>query len=300
MDSHTPPIEPEDPTGFPPPEPNPDESGPAPAAPESPLQASLELNEGEQAPPVPHEPPPRREPPSPPAQPSPDTPAIPMNALDPLIEHLERKLSAMVAAGKEEIRLAGAKAATTMMAKFSAHLDARAKAIEAHLAEVARHAAELVQMMDQLLRASAEVGENNESLLTEIRGSSVDKLENVIKRTEDQVKVVVERGEAQWKKVGANAQALVEEAKRSGRRLGWRPWAMATAFAISTILVTTLLRPGWTMSGAQRRALRVGEAVIYTYSAATEADRKEMRRVMRWRTPENPDSVEPPPVTSRR
>lgn len=296
MDSHTPPIEPADPTGFRPPEPNPDESGPAEAAPE---QASFALTLGEQTPPVLHRPPQRRQPPSPPAPPPPETPAISVNMLDPLLEHLAREVSGIVSAAKEEIREAAEKAAARMITKFAAQLDARAKAVEAHMAEVALQAAELVQKVDELLRASVAVSEDNGSLLSETRDAMVTKLENVIKRTEDQVKVVVERGEAQWKKIEEDAQALMEELRRNSHRLGWKPWAMATALALSTIIMTTLLRPGWTMSGEQRRALRVGEAVIYTYSSAPEAERKEMRRVMRWRTPENPDSVEAPPVPSR-
>lgn len=295
MDSHTPLIEPTDSTGFPPREP--DESGPAETAPE---QASFALTLGEHTPPVHHRPPPRRQPPSPPAAPPPETPALSVNVRDPLIEHLAREVSGIVSAAKEEIRQAAEKAATRMVTKFAAQLDARAKAVEAHMAEVGLQSAELVQKVDELLRASVAVAEDNGTLLGETREVTVTKLENVIKRTEDQVKVVVERGEAQWKKIGEEARALLEEVRRNGRRLGWKPWAMATAFALSTVLVTTLLRPGWTMSGEQRRALRVGEAVIYTYSAAAEPDRKEMRRVMRWRTPEHPDAVEAPPVPSRR
>lgn len=167
------------------------------------------------------------------------------------------------------------------------------------MAEVTRQIADLLQKMDVLLQTSVAVAENNDSLMGEVKDATVTKLENVIKRTEDQVVEVLKRGEAQSKNIASTAQALVDEAKRYGRRLGWKPWAMATAFALTTIIMTTLLRPGWTMSAEQRRALRVGEAVIYTYSAAPEAERKEMRRVMRWRTPENPDSVEAPPVPGR-
>lgn len=312
MENHTRRTGSENAAGSPPAQPTPGESEPGTESPET-LQPTFDLIHGAQTPSAPRQPPPPRRPTSPPAPapetPTPETPASEQNApgppaistasLDPLIEHLAREISAMVSAAKEQIRQAAAMAATNAVAKVSAHLDARARAIEAHVAEVTRHVAELIQKMDELLRASVAVAENNDSLLAEVQQVTVTKLENVIKRTEDQVGEVLKRGEAQSKSIGATAQALVDEAKRCGRRLAWKPWAMATAFALTTIIMITLLRPGWTMSGEQRRALRVGEAVIYTYSSAPESERKEMRRVMRWRTPENPDSVEAPPVPSR-
>ena len=311
MENHTQPTGPEDPTGSPPAQPTPPEAEPRNESPET-LQPSFDLIQGEETPSAPRRPPPPRRPASPPAPktPAPETPApetptpepppISTASLDPLLEHLAREISAMALAAKEEIRQAAATAATNAVAKVSAHLDARARAIEAQMAEVTRQIAELMQKMDELLQASVAVAENNDSLLGEVQQVMVTKLENVIKRTEELMREVLKRGEDQSKTIESNARALVEEAKRSGRRLGWKPWAMATAFALTTIIMTTLLRPGWTMSGEQRRALRVGEAVIYTYSSAPESERKEMRRVMRWRTPENPDSVEAPPVPSRR
>lgn len=317
MENHTPPTGPEDPTGSPPAQPAPPEAEPRTESPEA-LQPSFDLIQGEQTPSAPRRPPPPRRPASPPAPapetPEPETPvpetsapetrasetpAISTASLDPLLAHVAREISAMVSAAKEEIRQAAATAATNAVAKVSGHLDARARAIEAHFAELTRQAAELIRKMDELLQASVAVAENNDSLLGEVQQVMVTKLENVIKRTEELMREVLKRGEDQSKNIESNARALVDEAKRSGRRLGWKPWAMATAFALTTIIMTTLLRPGWTMSPEQRRALRVGEAVIYTYSSAPEAERKEMRRVMRWRTPENPDSVEAPPVPSR-
>ena len=312
MENHTQPTGPEDPTGSPPAQPTPAEAEPRNEPPET-LQPSFDLIQGEQTPSAPRRPPPPRRPASPPAPapetPAPETPAaethvpgppaISTASLDPLLEHLAREISAMALAAKEEIRQAAATAATNAVAKVSAHLDARARAIEAQMAEVTRQIAELIRKMDELLQASVAVAENNDSLLGEVQQVMVTKLENIIKRTEELMREILKRGEDQSKNIESNARALVEEAKRSGRRLGWKPWAMATAFALTTIIMTTLLRPGWTMSGEQRRALRVGEAVIYTYSSAPESERKEMRRVMRWRTPENPDSVEAPPVPSR-
>ena len=310
MENHTQPTGPEDPTGSPPAQPTPPEAEPRNEPPET-LQPSFDLIQGEETPSAPRRPPPPRRPASPPAPktPAPETPApetptpepppISTASLDPLLEHLAREISAMALAAKEEIRQAAATAATNAVAKVSAHLDARARAIEAQMAEVTRQIAELIQKMDELLQASVAVAENNDSLLAEVRQVMVTKLENVIKRTEELMREVLKRGEDQSKKIEKDGQALMEELRRNSRRLGWKPWAMATAFALTTIIMTTLLRPGWTMSGEQRRALRVGEAVIYTYSSAPESERKEMRRVMRWRTPENPDSVEAPPVPSR-
>ena len=64
--------------------------------------------------------------------------------------------------------------------------------------------------------------------------------------------------------------------------------------AVMVVLVLTLLRPGWTMSAEQRRALRVGETVIRTYAEAGEGERAEIRRVMGWRAPEKRDSASGP------
>jgi F0F1-type ATP synthase membrane subunit b/b' len=217
-------------------------------------------------------------------------------SVEPVIEHLAREISVMVSTAQEQIRQAASASASSAVTKVSAHLDARTRAIDSNLAEAARQSAELVQKIDELLRTSVQVAEHNDSLLAEAQKATATKLEEVIKRTENQVGELLKRGEAQSKNLGLTAQALVNEATRNGRRLTWKPWSMATAFAVTTVLMTTLLRPGWTMDAEQRQALRVGEAVIYTYSVALESERAEMRRVMNWRKPANPDSLAVPPI----
>jgi hypothetical protein len=254
-------------------------------------QPSLELTQGDR-PPAPARATPRRPPPAAAPAPASETPG----ALDPVLEHLAREVTRLVSAATEQIRQASERAATNAVSRIAGHLDSRASAMDARLAETAQRANDLLQRMDDLLKASVEVAENNDSLLTEIRQEMVRRLENVIKRAEEQLSEILKRGEGQAKDLTASADRLVAEAKLHGRRAGWRPWAMAMGCALATILATTLLRPGWTMSGEQRRALRVGEAVIYTYSAASETERTEMRRVMRWRTPEQPDSLEAPSI----
>ena len=144
------------------------------------------------------------------------------------------------------------------------------------------------------------MAESTDHTLGQVLQVVVKKQEHVIERTDQLATEVVKNGETHWKNLGGQAQGLLDEVRRHARRAGWMPWSMAMGCAVCTILATTLLRPGWTMTGDQRRALRVGEAVIYTYSAATEADQREMRRVMRWRTPELPDSSQAPPVPTKR
>lgn len=217
-------------------------------------------------------------------------------ALDPVLEHLAREVTRLVSEATELIRQAAERAASNAVSRIAGHLDSRASAMEARLTEADRRTVDLLSRMDDLLKASVEVAENNDNLLAEVRQELVRKLENVIKRAEELLTEILKRGEGQVKDIAGMADRLVVEAKTHGRRAGWRPWAMATGCALAMILATTLLRPGWTMSAEQRRALRVGEAVIYTYSAAEPAERTEMRRVMRWRTPEQPDSLEAPPI----
>ncbi len=130
----------------------------------------------------------------------------------------------------------------------------------------------------------------------EEHSAAIEKLEAMIQRAELLMKEVLTRGEVQSKRISTTAQELVTEARREGRRLGWRPWLMSSTVAVLTIFLLTVLRPGWTMSREQRRALRVGEAVIYTYSTAKDPARAEMRRVMRWSAPEHPDSTAAPLV----
>lgn len=282
MENHTPPTEPVDP------------DPPHSEAPDS-VQPNFDLILGDATTSEPRRPPPRR----PASPPVPETPVVTTTSLDPLLEHLSREIAAMVATAKEEIREAAASAATSAVSRISGHLDSRARAIDAHAAEATRQTLELNRKVDELLHATAAVAENNDSLTREVQEAMETKLENLVKRVEDLLKALLKHSEDQVKDVSKKAQALLSEAKQHGIRLGWKPWSMATAFALATILATTLLRPGWTMSAEQRRALRVGEAVIYTYSAATDREQAEMRRVMRWRTPEHPDSVEAPQVPRR-
>jgi hypothetical protein len=57
------------------------------------------------------------------------------------------------------------------------------------------------------------------------------------------------------------------------------------------ILLLTLLRPGWTLTQRQREAVTVGESVTRSYLAASPARQAEMRRVNRWRPPEESDTT---------
>lgn len=82
-----------------------------------------------------------------------------------------------------------------------------------------------------------------------------------------------------------------EQLRAAARRIGWRPWLMATGVAAALLLVVTFLRPGWTMSADQRAALRVGETVIRAYDTADPARQAEIRRVLRWRAAPSPPAT---------
>lgn len=243
--------------------------------------------------------PPRRDASSPAPAPSQAEATEPPPQTTPL-EELRRELPAVLTAFREEIRAAAAGTGAQALAKLTASLDARIRSIDARLEEAARETQRVVKLMEEVLDSAVELAEQTARQYREGNQAILDKLEEVVQRAERQVGEITARGEAQSKRIGATAQELVTEARREGRRLGWRPWTMAAMVAVLTIVLVTLLRPGWTMSREQRRALRVGEAVIYTYGTAKEPERVEMRRVMRWRAPEQPDSTDAPLIPPRR
>jgi hypothetical protein len=261
------------------------------------IQATLDLTLGDSPP----RPPVRREIPGvqaretvgtpPPATaPGPPEPPPPPPVLD----------SAAVAdstkAAIREITEAVNEAARTALARITSHLRVQGTEIDARLEEAQAQARTVVRMMEELLDSSVQVAESTSRTYRDTQQGVITTLDGVIQRAETQVEALVSRAEAQYKRLDERTQAVAAEAQRAGRRLGWRPWLMSTTVAVVTVSLLTAVRPGWTMSAEQRRALRVGEAVIYSYSAAKEPEKAEMRRVMRWRAPERPDSTEAPPV----
>jgi len=76
------------------------------------------------------------------------------------------------------------------------------------------------------------------------------------------------------------------------------PGLLAACAAGATMLLTlTLVRPGWTLTAAQREALRVGESITRTYQAAGPAQQLLMRRANGWKAA--PDSSNPKPTNPR-
>jgi hypothetical protein len=261
------------------------------------IQSTLDLTLGDSPP----RPPVRREIPAvqaretvgtpPPATlPGPPEPPPPPAVLDSaaMPDRTEAAIREMTEAVNEAARMA--------LARITSHLRVQGAEIEARLEEAQGQATTVVRLMEELLDSSVQVAESTSRTYRDTQQGVITTLDGVIQRAEKQVEALASRAEAQYKRLDERTQAVTAEAQRAGRRLGWRPWLMATTVAVATVSLLTAVRPGWTMSAEQRRALRVGEAVIYSYSAAKEPEKAEMRRVMRWRAPEHPDSTDAPPV----
>ena len=238
--------------------------------------------------------PPRESSGPPPAQatapsqpPMPPQPSVAMEPAD--VPELTR-------AAIREITDAVGEATRAALGRITSHLRVQGAGIETRLEEAQGQARTVVRLMEELLDSSVEVSEATARTYRDTQQGVIRTLEEVIQRAEKQLGALVTKAEEQHRRLDEKTQALAAEAQRAGRRLGWRPWLMATTMAIAVLSLLTAVRPGWTMSAEQRRALRVGEAVIYTYSVAREPEKAEMRRVMRWRAPERPDSTEAPPV----
>lgn len=175
-------------------------------------------------------------------------------------------------------------------------LAATTSMVEAWLVDLRERAETFGPTIRELLDNLAELTTWMDGRTAQIQQETSRKLDEVVKR------IAAQAGEAmsRSKDTEKRTTAALEELERARRNLGWRPWLVAASCAAGTILLLTLLRPGWTMSREQRTALRVGEAVIYTYGTATEPERTEMRRAMRWRAPQQPDSPEVPIVEKPR
>lgn len=233
------------------------------------------------------------------------TPRTPVRRADPAASAAARAtpqdgpssdLTALVSEFRERIAAVAATTTTQAVAAVTSGLEAQLASINTRLDASATEATGIVRLMEEVLDAAVGVAEQTARQGREGHAATMEKLEQLIVRTERLFAEMNNRGEAQSKRIGQTAQDLLTEARKEGQRLGWRPWIMSGTMAVFLILLVTLLRPGWTMSSDQRRALRVGESVIHTYSTAREPARAEMRRVMRWRSPEHPETTEAPLV----
>jgi hypothetical protein len=221
-------------------------------------------------------------------------------AAAPISDEDLRRLAAEVARAAEEseARTAEAVRATMAgaMAEIAAWLRTERAETEGKLAEAVRSAGAVVRLMEGVLDEAVEVSGRTAKEYRESAEAAQVSLNALVQRVEKALGTMASPVESRLKDAAALAQKLVDEAERLGSRVGWRPWIMAAGVSLGTILLLTLLRPGWTMSSAQRTALRVGEAVIHTYTTATPAERADMRRVNRWREPGRGDSTPPPPL----
>jgi hypothetical protein len=277
---------------------------------EEPIQPSLDLVMAEPTPPRPDHPRPRVE--TPPAESPPPIPLFPVvQEPDPpapeaaqvvrLLEHLRRReFPALLASVRQALAEVSAQAAAQVTDLFSAEFASRTAALESRLTAASQEVEGLVKLMETVLDSAVETNDDTAKLHRETIKRATDTLEAVMVRAEKMLDTILVQANEVSSGMIKLAEETLAEARKERSRLGRRPWIMASTLCIVTIALITLFRPGWTMSAEQRRANRVGEAVIFSYSAASEAERTEMRRVMRWRSPDAPDSVQAPPIPSRR
>lgn len=235
--------------------------------------------------------------------PQPETPGPSTQELRTLVQELRMLIQEVSGLMEEaERRVAGSAQAAVVaaLAEITSTLRVERSATEESLAETARSAGAVVQLMESVMDSAVEVSERVTKEYRDANQAALARLDQLLQRVEEVLGGIASRTESELRNSAAIAEKLVSEAERLGRRIGWRPWLMATGMALGTILLLTLLRPGWTMSSSQRTAHRVGEAVIYTYSNATPAERAEMRRVNRWREPGRAERTEPPPLPEGR
>lgn len=215
-----------------------------------------------------------------------------------------RRLVVAVARVVEESQARGAETTRAIVYEavgemIALHRSERAET-EAHLEDTMRSAGAVVQLMEGVLDDAVEVAGQTSKERRESVEATEASLNTFLQQVEKGLVTITAPVAEQLTDAAAIAQKVTDLAERLVQRLGWRPWIMAGGMALGTILLLTLLRPGWTMSSSQRTALRVGEAVIYTYANASAAERAEMRRVNRWREPGHADSAAPPPLPESR
>lgn len=188
--------------------------------------------------------------------------------------------------------------------------------VDRSLAERAEEARAVVRLMEEVLDASVGVAEQArqapeaalgalDGKLAELAATAarlrqeavatlVGKAEEIGALAERSTGTSATRVEAEARRVGTACEDVLAEFRDARRFVRWGPWVLVAASAVMVVLVLTLLRPGWTMSAEQRRALRVGETVIRTYAEASEGEREHIRRVMGWPAPETRDSASGP------
>lgn len=288
-----------------------DASPNGPGSPEEAIQPSLDLVMAEPAPHRAERPRPRDEE-APSSESPPPIPLFPVaRELEPpppeaaqvvrLLEHLRRReFPALLTSVRQELAAISVQASDQVTGLFSEQFAARTAALERRLTAASQEVEGLVKLMEGVLDSAVETTDETGKLHRETIKRATETLEAVVARAEKMLEQVLTHATAEINRLTKLAEEALADARKERSRLARRPWIMAGTLAFLTVLVITLLRPGWTMSAEQRRANRVGEAVIFSYSTASEAERAEMRRVMRWRSPESPDSVQAPPIPGAR
>jgi hypothetical protein len=180
--------------------------------------------------------------------------------------------------------------------------------VDQSLAARAEEARSVVRLMEEVLDASVGVSEHVRqfpeealgaldtrlvelaSLAARLREEAVaslgEKAKEIGTLAERTAGASAARVEAEARRVATACDDVLAEFRDARRFVRWGPWVLVAASAVLVVLALTLLRPGWTMSAEQRRALRIGESVVRTYSAAGERERAEIRRALGWHEPE--------------
>jgi hypothetical protein len=208
----------------------------------------------------------------------------------------------------------GVAAVLTELSTLNLYLSGEGLArVDAALRERAEEARAVVRLMEEVLDASVGVAEQTgglpEAALAALDARLAELTETAARLKQDAVATLAGRAEeigglaersvntmagrveGEARRVAIACEDVLAEFRDARRVRRWAPWLLTGASAVMVVLALTLLRPGWTLSADQRRALRVGEAVVQSYSAASERERTEIRRVMGWRAPESGDSA---------
>jgi hypothetical protein len=187
----------------------------------------------------------------------------------------------------EQVERAAERGVHEALTRVATDLADRSAEIRARLEAATDLAEAIVPLTRELLDRSLETSEWVASRHAEVRRELAATVDELVRQVESRMGAVTHAAEREASRIASAARDL----ERVGRRLGWRTWLSAGTSVAGTILVLTLLRPGWTMSAEQRSALRVGEAVISRYRAGSGREQAEMRQVMGWRPPTPADSA---------
>ena len=223
-----------------------------------------------------------------PAEPAPDAPR-------PILEELVRPFLQRIERAAEDALQRIERATEDAIAAVTRTAREEVAATAGRLATSEREARLVIRQMEELLTGSVAFTEKVTREFAALQAGMVKGLGELIEAVKAHLQPTLDASAVQRTRLETTTTALTAKFEATAKRLAWRQWLLAISVALAPVLILTLLRPGWTMDRDQRTAIRVGQAVIYTYTTASEAERDSIRRAMHWRAPEQPSSRTVPP-----